>query len=269
MRKILRLSLCLLLMASPVMAAGKPANLEGQPVMKDQIPPGEDERTAVNFIAAEVPTIIHLSKHDINRIVCSGPMSDLIYSEEKGVTGHFSGNNAFIKFTAEDIGGELIYPEVPSELFVVCNGAVYTLIAEPHDIASVTLHLASPVNETVAKNITLYKNLPLEKQALQIIREAYEGGYPSSYKVTKYDRSIPLSPDLDVTMMQVTDVEGAGLRLKQYKAASTGTPVELQEKLFLSNEISNSILAVAIESPVLNPGEATRVFVVETKEQEQ
>ena len=156
MRKILRLSLCLLLAASSVQAEENPtaptipmtdlvaqARQEGQPPvpavaqepslkaeqtpalkeptktqvpdLKDQtsilptqapvirepkpIKPKKDSTAAfdepvpVNFIAAEMPTIVQLSNRDINRIVCSGPMSDLIYSEEKGVTGHFSGNS--------------------------------------------------------------------------------------------------------------------------------------------------------------------------------
>jgi conjugal transfer pilus assembly protein TraK len=58
-------------------------------------------------VPAEVPTMVELSAKEINRIVCPGQMSDLIFSEEKGLTGHFSGNNAFIKFTAEEVGGKL------------------------------------------------------------------------------------------------------------------------------------------------------------------
>jgi len=94
-----------------------------------------DNPTPVSFIAPEMPTIVQLSNRDINRIVCSGPMSDLIFSEEKGVTGHFAGNNAFIKFKAEELNGLLTYAETPSELFVVCNGAVYTLIADNKQLA--------------------------------------------------------------------------------------------------------------------------------------
>jgi conjugal transfer pilus assembly protein TraK len=229
-----------------------------------------DEPVPVNFIAPEIPTIVQLSNRDINRIVCSGPMSDLIYSEEKGVTGHFSGNSAFIKFKAEEFNDELMYAETPSELFIVCNGAVYTLIAEPHEIASVTLHLTAPAKDIFKKNIDHYKNMPLEKQVLQIIREGYEGGYPSSYKVANADTLIPLCGDLSVNLMQTVDVEGVGLRLKQFKVASTrGETMELQEKTFLSLGISESILAVAIENHVLNTGEATRVFVVEKREQSQ
>lgn len=121
---------------------------------------------AETVIPAEIPTAVQLSNMDINRIVCPGPMSDLIFSQEKGMTGHFSGNNAFIKFKIEDMAGEYLYADEQSELFVVCNNTVYTLIVTPTDTPSVTLRLASPRGETFKENIAHYKNLPLEKQAL-------------------------------------------------------------------------------------------------------
>jgi conjugal transfer pilus assembly protein TraK len=159
---------------------------------------------ADTVIPAEIPTAVELSNMDINRIVCSGPMTDLIFSQEKGMTGHFSGNNAFIKFKIEDMGGEYIYADEQSELFVVCNNTVYNLIVTPTDIPSVTIRLASPKGDSFKKNIAHYKNLPLEKQALQIIREAYDGTYPSSYRVSEPAKVETLSPDVD----------GVGLRLK-------------------------------------------------------
>lgn len=290
MKIIIQISLCLLLAASSVQAEDAPApaaDLRDQssillpqavqsPVIREPKPLSTktndhfDNPTTVKLISPDMPSIVQLSNRDINRIVCSGPMSDLIYSEEKGVTGHFSGNSAFIKFKAEELDGQLTYAETPSELFIVCNGAVYTLIAEPHPTSSVTLHLAAPAKDVFKKNIDLYKNMPLEKQVLQIIKEGYEGGYPSSYKVSNADTLIPLCGDLSVNLMQTVDVEGIGLRLKQFKVASTkDEAMELKEKTFLSLFISEAILAVAIEDQVLNTGEATRVFVVEKREQSQ
>jgi len=225
---------------------------------------------ADTVIPAEIPTAVELSNMDINRIVCSGPMTDLIFSQEKGMTGHFSGNNAFIKSKIEDMGGEYIYADEQSELFVVCNNTVYTLIVTPMDIPSVTIRLASSKGDSFRKNIAHYKNLPLEKQALQIIREAYDGAYPSSYRVSEPAKVESLSPDLEVTLTQVVDVDGAGLRLKKYSVRSlVQDPVTLDEKLFLSSSVSGSILAVAIEDHSLNAGQTTRVFVVDQKEQPQ
>lgn len=271
MKIIIQISLCLLLVSSSVQAEEATVIREPKPLkLSTMTNDHSDKPTTVKFISPDMPSIVQLSNRDINRIVCSGPVSDLIYSEEKGVTGHFSGNSAFIKFKAEELDGQLTYAETPSELFIVCNGAVYTLIAEPQATSSVTLHLAAPANDVLKKNIDHYKNMPLEKQVLQIIKEGFEGGYPSSYKVSNADILIPLCGDLSVNLIQTVDVEGIGLRLKQFKVASTGDEtMELKEKTFLSLFISEAILAVAIEDQVLNTGEATRVFVVEKREQAQ
>ena len=269
MKIIIQISLCLLLAASSVQAEEAPVIREPKPLkLSAKTNDHFEKATTVKFISPDMPSIVQLSNRDINRIVCSGPMSDLIFSEEKGITGHFSGNSAFIKFKAEEFNGMLTYAETPSELFIVCNGAVYTLIAEPQEISSVTLQLAAPAKDSFKKNIDHYKNMPLEKQVLQIIKEGYEGGYPSSYKVSNAHTLVPLCGDLSVNLMQTVDVEGVGLRMKQFKVASTkNEKMELQEKTFLSLGISESILAVAIEDQVLDTGEATRVFVVEKREQ--
>lgn len=241
MRKKLFAACCLLLTAGPALAG------EGVP--------------------AEVPTMVELSAREINRIVCPGQMSDLIFSEEKGLTGHFSGNNAFIKFTAEEVGGKLKYSKEPSEIYAVCNGAVYTIIGAPAEINAVTVRLALPKSETVEKNIVRYKNMPLEKQALQLIKEAYDGVFPSSYQVVDKKQPVHLCPDLDLVRQQVVEIEGVGLRLKAFKATSRlTTDLELAENTFLTAAIGNPILAVAIEQHNLKPKQSTRVFVVERKD---
>lgn len=222
---------------------------------------------AEDGVLAEVPTMVQLSNRDINRIVCPGQMSDLIFSKEKGITGHFSGNNAFVKFTIEDQNGKLLYAKEPTELYAVCNGSVYTIIATPVAIDAVTVRLAMPKSDVVEKNISRYRNMPVEKQALQIIREGYNGTYPSSYRVTDKRDAISLCPDLDVVLRQYVDVDGVGLRLKEFKVIAKKT-VDVDEKTFLSGKISDSILAVAVEDHQLTSGQSTRVFVVEKKEQE-
>ncbi len=224
---------------------------------------------AAEMILPEIPTEVAVSNHDINRIVCPGQMNDLIFSQEKGLIGHFSGNSAFIKFKVEDNGGEYTYASEPCELFAVCDNIVYSLIVIPEDIPSVTKRLASPRGKTFKRNIVHYKNLPLEKQALQIIREAYNETYPTSYRVAQSRKEISLSPDFTTTLVQAVDVDGVGLRMKKFQVTSKATgKIQVEEQDFLSPTVSDSILAVAVEDHSLNPGESTRVFVVEKKERD-
>ena len=221
-------------------------------------------------VPPEVPTMVEFSNRDINRIVCSGPISDLIFSKEKGLTGHFTGNNAYIKFNIEELNGKRIYASEPSELYVVCDGSTYSLVANPADKQAATVRLAPPKSESVNKNISLFKNMPIEKQALKLIREGYSETYPSSYKVTERKPGlISLCPDLEVLPKELIDVDGVGLRLKIFQVTLLdGENKDLDEKIFLSNKISDSILAVAIEDHKLQHGDKTRVFVVEKKEKD-
>ena len=218
-------------------------------------------------ILPEVPTEISVSNHDINRLVCPGQMNDLIFSQEKGMIGHFSGNSAFIKFKVENTGNKYLHASEASELFVVCDNIVYSLIVIPKDIPSVTKRLASPKGKSFKKNIDHYKNLPLEKQALQVIREAYNETYPTSYRVAGSIKKIPLSPKFTTTLVQIADVDGVGLTLKKFQVVSNGEKINLKEQDFLSSKVSPSILAIAVEDHVLESGSSTRVFVVEKKEQ--
>ena len=153
---------------------------------------------------------------------------------------------------------------------MICNNTIYTLIVTPTDIPSVTLRLASPKGDSFKKNIALYKNLPLEKQALQIVREAYNGTYPTSYRIAQSSRLITLSPDLETKLLQVVDVDGVGLRLKKYQVKSLAQDrIDVNEKIFLTSTISQSILAISVEDHTLNPGEITRAFVVDQKERQR
>lgn len=218
-------------------------------------------------VPPEITTAVELSNTDINRIVCPGTMNDLIFSQEKGLDGHFSGNNAFVKFKITKKGEELIYSTTPSELFVVCNNVVYTLIATPKEIPAVTVRLAPATGDKLKKNISHFRNLPLEKRALQLIREAYSGEYPSGYKVAAADVKIDVSTDFATTLYRVVDVEGVGLRLKEFQIKPLAEKrLTLDEKMFLTPNISETILAIAMERHNIEPGTTGRVFVVEQKE---
>jgi conjugal transfer pilus assembly protein TraK len=221
-------------------------------------------------VLPEVPAQVIVSNRDVNRLVCPGRIQDLIYSQEKGLTGHFSGNSAFLKFMIKEEGTTTTYASVPSEVFVNCDGVIYTLIAKPTNTDSVTIRLSSPQGNRIKANIARFGDMPLEKKALQIIREAYQETYPASYRITSANTPLNLAAGLETTLTQAVDVDGVGLRLKKYSARATGTnEIRLEEKTFLTSQVSDSILAVAVEDHSLLPGNTTRVFVVEKKEKGQ
>jgi len=218
-------------------------------------------------ILPEVTTAVDLSSTDVNRIVCPGTINDLIFSKEKGIEGHFSGNNAFVKFgilVEADAGKQ--YSTTPSELFVSCSGAIYSLIGTPKRIPSVTIRLSPPAATDIKQNIDRYQALPFEKKVLQLIREAYLGEYPESYRVTAADTEVAVSADLTVRLTKTVEVEGAGLRLKEYLASPAGgKAVRVTERDFLRPGMGERIVAVVVENQGLEPGQSSRVFIVEQR----
>jgi conjugal transfer pilus assembly protein TraK len=218
-------------------------------------------------VLPDVPTMVQLSNHDINRVVCSGQISDLIFSKDNGLIGRFSGDSAYITFSATDENGKRIYAKQASQMYVVCDGATYSLIAEPVAKEPITVRLAVPESKSISRNIDLFKNMPMEKRALKLIKQGYAGIYPDSYKVTddKPER-IALCSELTVIPKVTVGVEGVGLRLKIFQVTAKQSE-NLTEKTFLSSKISDSILAVAVENHNLKASERTRVFVVEQKAQ--
>lgn len=217
-------------------------------------------------IAPEITTAVDVSSSDINRIVCPGTIDDLIYSKEKGVEGHFEGNNAFVKFSIVVQGGEKKYSTTPTELFVSCNDTIYSLIATPKRVPSVTVRLAPPTTAGFKQNISRYQALPFEKKVLLLIREAYRNEYPDSYRVTEADTPVNLSVDLSVRLIRIVDVEGVGLRLKEYRVKPTADKaIRINEKDFLRPIMGERIVAVVVENHDIERDGSSRVFIVEQR----
>lgn len=218
-------------------------------------------------VAPDTRTTVKVSNRDVNRFVCPGTMQDMIYSKEKRLTGTFSKSDAFVKFTIKQVGTKKEYATADHELFLVCEGNVYTIVTQPTNMPSATIRLVPPKGDTFKQNVAIFKNMPLEKQALHIIRQAYDDEYPSSYKVTAANQSLNIKPYLDAFLKQYVDVQGVGLRLKRYDITSSAPEsISVAETDFLRSDVSPTLLAVAIENHNLRPHQSTRVFVVEKKE---
>ena len=236
------------------------ALLVAAPVQADQL---------TGPIPPEVTTAVDLSSSDVNRINCPGTINDLIFSKEKGIEGHFSGSNAFVKFAISVEGDEKHYADTPSELFVSCNNTIYTLIATPKRIPSVTLRLAPSPSQDLKQNIDHYQALPFEKKVLQLVREAYLQEYQESYRISAADMEVNISADLTVRLKKIVDVEGVGLRLKEYLVQpAAGDSVHVTEKDFLKSRLGERIIAVAVEDHTIAPGKSSRVFIVEQRGEE-
>jgi hypothetical protein len=229
-----------------------------------------DSVSMTQRVSPEVATQVRLSNSDINRVICPVDMKDAIYSEEKGLTINLSGKNAFVKFLVVKKDGKEMYSSTPSELYFVCDGAVYTMVAIPGRIPAQTIQLVPGKVGTAKKNIEIYGELPFEKKIIAIVKRVYTNDVPDSFTETVVGRKMAIFKDLDVTLRSTYTIEGEGLRVKEVEVrispASTVASISFKESDFLRTDVSLHPVAVSAESMALKKGETSRVFVVERNE---
>jgi len=222
-------------------------------------------------VLPEVTTKVLLSNRDVNRVTCmSGPIKDIIFSKEKGITVKTDGTNAFVKFliTRDPATGNLVYTKIPSEFYVVCgsDSTVYTLIAAPRDIPAQAVSLISYKKE-IKKNLSLFEGIPFEKKVLLLVKDTYRDMIPDSFTVKSLNRPFNIFRDIDISLKRQVIADGEGLDVKEYvlalKPQSTKETMRLKEKFFLLPELARNPIGIALEHMTLQKGRPVRLFIVE------
>jgi conjugal transfer pilus assembly protein TraK len=228
---------------------------------------GAQEGEWPTVIPPEATTRIRLSSSDLNRISCSSEIRDALTSTEKGVVIKITGKDAFVKFKVTKRGDKLAYSTTPTELYVVCGDETYSMVAVPQRVPSQTIRLSSGKERKIKDNAGLYAGLPFEKMMLKAVQDVYTEQIPDSYTVTKTDRRIDSYKEVRITLKRIVDVEGEGLRIKEYLVSlKEGTKeFKMNEKMFIRTELAENPVAVSIERHILRPGDTTRAFVVEQR----
>lgn len=218
-------------------------------------------------VLPESTTAVRLSSSDINRIACPADIREVLTSTEKGVTVKITGKDAFIKFKVNKKGEKLSYAATPTEMYVVCGEKVFSMVIIPQRIPSQTIRLSSGQEKRIKDNVALYSGLPFEKKVLKAIRDVYTENIPDSYTVATGDRRISAYRELHITLRRTVDIEGEGLRIKEYEASpgKDAGQVMINERMFLKTDLTENPVAVSLERHVLRTGESSRVFVVEQR----
>ncbi len=228
-------------------------------------------------VSPDITTPIRLSNTDVNRIVCvNGNMEDAIYSKEKGLKVAREGKNAFVKYLIQvsPAGNEKLVQKA-TEIHLVCNSDVYTIVATPEPGPPQTIYLAASAKNRAEKNISLMGAMPVEQKVLTLIQAAYKDDMPESFSVTrqtarvKADRNQQsteedkqLWEEVDISLSRSVRVDGVGLALKEYSVIARKN-VDLHESDFLRREFGQDIAGVTIDPPRLKEKERGRLFIVE------
>jgi len=234
------------------------------------------ENSTTMMVQPNISTKVLMSNRDINRVVCEvGPIKDVVFSKEKGISVKIDGNNAFVKFliNGDTLTGKKKYATVPSEFYVVCGSAgdVYTLVASPKNIPAQTIFLTSP-RKNLDKNLSLFKGVPFEDTVVSLIKDTYTDKIPDSFTVKSVNRVINIFRNINVFWKQIVRVDGQGLELKEYdltlKPSAPENEMSIQEKNFLLPALAQNPVGISLEHLTLKKNQVTRLFIVEKYNQE-
>jgi len=119
---------------------------------------------------------VELSNTDLNRVVCSdGEITDVLFSQEKGIRVKTAGESAYIKFMMQQGETPDERPstvKVPSEFYMVCGGETYSFIAKPRQVPSRTVYLVSEM-ASVRKGKDTFASDPYDLALTRIIRTIF------------------------------------------------------------------------------------------------
>ena len=218
-------------------------------------------------VLPEATTSVRLSSSDMNRISCPTDIREALTSAEKGLTIKITGKDAFVKFKVTKKGDKFAYSSTPTELYVVCGDETFSMVIFPQRIPSQTIRLTSGNDRKIKENLSLYSGLPFEKKTLKAIKDVYTENIPDSYSVSRKEKRFFLFREILLTHKRTVDIEGEGLRIKEYEASLRGeiTEFKMNEKMFLKTELAENPVAISLERHILRTGDTSRVFVVEQR----
>ncbi len=219
-------------------------------------------------VSPETVTAVEMSNTDVNRVVCSnGVINDAFFSQEKGVTVTNNGNSAFVKFLIKRDGvNPDVYATARSEFYIVCDGAVYTLMATPKEIAAQTIWLAPGAQERIQQNLAEFGPQVEEDRAVSLTMAVLKDEIPDSYRVAEtafenmvwYENVVGYSK---VAKRRDVRVEGIGFTATEYWI-QPDRDLTFDEGMLLNAWFGDSIFAITFDSLQGRQGRITRAFVV-------
>ncbi|WP_028842922.1 TraK domain-containing protein [Thermodesulfovibrio yellowstonii] len=238
-----------------------PGVLESAPYQAEQI------SGSAYIVEPERATAVKMSASDVNRLVCPYDVKDVVYSEEKGVQVKVSGKNAFVKFLVKRIGNKEQYSQIPADLYVVCGDKVYSIIAFPERIPSVTVYLEDK-EKKVKEVLEKYSSMPFEKRIVEYVKTFFKGNIPPEAEMKPVRKNYTLYEHIGITEVAQYTIPGEDVLIRVFNIKCTGLPekatsVEIAEKDFLRKELTQMPLAISLEKLRLVKGETVKMLIIE------
>lgn len=201
---------------------------------------------SADSIEPEKVSQIALSNTDVNRIVCPYPISDVVYSQEKGITVKATDTNLFVKFPVtviEKDGQEAsrsLYTG-NTELFLVCGEKVYTLIMQPKKMSAQTIYLSDTAGR-INKSHDYVNSNDYDSLMLDLIQTLMDVRTPPGFVLKDVNE---IESYRDISFNTVRTLTGGGYVAKEVLLRSDKM-VSITDTEFLRLSSFKNVKAVAL-----------------------
>lgn len=222
-----------------------------------------------NTVYPETKTAISVSAIDINRVSCQGgQISSVDYAKGSGLTHtvHQNKKNAIFLFQKLDKGGVIELASVPISVLIGCNGYYYPLVFNPAKIDTQSVNLSLPTDELEAKEqIKLLTGLSHEDVIVQLIKRSRKSTMFSKNNLDKSSAIFLFKDKVKLQLHQIYQekIPGTPYQLLRFVIVAKNDINNLNEKDFLSNELSHDIAAASLDSYHLKANEWTILHLIE------
>ena len=221
-------------------------------------------------VTPEKTTMVDMSNIDINRIVCPVSVQDVVYSSEKGVVVKVIGRNVFVKFQAKKIveGTEekVVYSTLPVDIHVVCNNKVFSIIANPKPIPAALVYLRDKEAE-IKSHLQEVEGLSYEERLALLVKQIFSGQPPLGSEFVEDEKQFSLYKDLTIRKKGLYVIEGEGIQVSYFEISYNGDEpfIDLNERMFLKQELTARPLAVSLDKLKLKKGEKAILLIIEKR----
>lgn len=227
--------------------------------------------STVQVVYPDQFTPVTISSRDVNYLKCNdGYITSRTFSEEKPLMYEKGqkDDHAFLKLKTQVFSdGVVKYFKDPLELYVTCNGEVYSMQLTPSEVYSQKIVLKAGQSNVIKKNIAMFKGMALEKTAIDLIDKVQfeRNSLPPTFKtINSVDNNwIPLTKSkVKYQLLRTIKPEGIGLQVKEY-LIWTPEDTKLNEVQFVKYPIVKNMFSLRLGSSFLKKETTTKLYVVQ------
>jgi len=239
---------------------------------EDELTEGKVVSGVYYLVTPEKTTMVNMSNIDVNRIVCPVNVQDVVYSSEKGVVVKVIGRNVFVKFQVkkiiEDTEEKVVYSTLPVDIHVVCNNKVFSIIAVPKRIPAALVYLKDKESE-IKSHLQEVEGSSYEERLALLVKQLFSGQIPLGSDFIEDEKQFNFYKDLIIQKKGFYVIEGEGIQISYFEISYKGDKpfVDLNERMFLKQELTTRPLAVSLDKLKLKKGEKAVLLIIEKRQE--